>query len=153
MIDNRFRHGLSWLDEDEDEDAAKLILKAIYRCIYDEHQNSTVVRSLLEAYDQQKQHDDVDAKPLTLCGLCGDFAFAYMQQQYCEAIRPILTLYKVNNDQDGCMENFWWPESLPENYPIRRGILKSVARRMAVADAYTARELKRHYEAEKKEGT
>jgi hypothetical protein len=144
--DTQFQHGLSWLSSDEDEACASKILKAVYAAIYDENPNHDVTRCLLRAYDLQFESDYPDKpEPVTFEG---DEAWKFCRAQYMKHALPHYKRYGIKATESGLDEVFGYPESLPSNYPIRRGILVSVAKRLAASDAFHAKSIREAYKAE-----
>lgn len=138
--DSKFQHGLSWLNDSEEEKCSPKILTALYAAIYDENGDPDVVRHLLNAFDSQYALDNDEApEPTTFRG---EEAFQYLRKQYMKEAIPAYKRAGFDRDEDSLGEIFEWPSSLPYDYPIRRGILKSVAKRIAAADVSHSKALR-----------
>jgi len=142
--DSKYRHGLSWLNDDEDEACSGKIKVALYAAIYDENPNPGVVRDLMRAYDVQRDLDEDlvnDGTHEPVC-LLGEAAFKYLCARYMQHALPLMRREGIARTEDDLSEVFEWPASLPYDYPIRQSILTSVARRMAAADTLLYKSLR-----------
>jgi hypothetical protein len=140
--DSKYKHGMSWLNDEEEDACAPKILKALYAAVYDENSDDVVVQLLLRAYDLQHPLDNKGAKePKTLSG---QDAWAFMKAKWAMVFKRELGRYGIPFDDDGVenSEVFDWPSSLPYDYPVRVGILKSVGERMGRADACLTKSLR-----------
>jgi len=147
-VDARYKHGLSWLSNEDDESCSKKILRALYAAIYDENGDRDVVRSLLRAYEAQWSYDHPDKEEPK--GLKGDEALAYMRRIYMAEALPRMQREGFAKTEDDLAEVFEWPQSIPYDWEIRVGILKTVAIRLAAADLRCYKEMRQY--AQSKEG-
>jgi len=139
--DSKYQHGLSWLSNGEEDPCSRKILTALYAAIYDEESSRDVVRWLLQAYDAQwsfDNDDNDDASTTLFVTYTGQEAERYMRARWADAYKRHLDRHKIPYDDEGVdtSEAFEWPSSLPWDYPIRKGILKSIGQRMGAADAW-----------------
>jgi hypothetical protein len=137
---SRYYLPLSTFLENDSEPLRKRILELLYLSIWDDGPNTSndVTEYLLRAYEAQCKEDErnVPAK------LEGSAACEFLYNLYVERAVLERKNRKLPTDADSVAEGFEWPEALPRDYPIRIGILKTVAFRMAAADAYSFEQLR-----------
>jgi hypothetical protein len=150
--DSKYKHGLSWLNNDEDEKCSGKIKVAMYAAIYDENPDPKVVEYLMRAYDVQRDLDDDLVSDGTHEPVCftGEEAFKYLRAQYMKHALPLMKREGFARTEDDLAEVFEWPSSLPYDYPIRRAVLTSVAKRLAAADTHLYKSLRAYAETRDK---
>lgn len=146
--DSKYRHGLSYLNHEEEDPCSPKILKALYAAVYDADASEDVVRLLLRAYDLQHGIDHDDApEPKTLQGREAEL---YMRSRWLPVFKQELDRHCIAySPVDRNIENsetFEWPSALPYDYPIRVGILKSIGERMGRADAWLTKCLRDEFQ-------
>lgn len=136
--DSRFYSPIESFIEQDSDPLRKRILQLVYAAIY-EDKSADVTRSLLRAYDQQCEEDErPEAETLE-----HNAAWSYMHGVY------IKERARRGRDADAAAEEFEWPNALPTDYPLRKGIVKSVALRMAAADDWSHRQMMKAFQAER----
>jgi len=138
----RFYEPINSFIESDFDPLRKRILELVYASIYAD-ESCDVTKCLLKAYDQQCDADDLPEAQ----NLEGEAAWEYMRAIYLKRRKA------QGLREDIAAEEFEWPQALPTNYPIRKGILKSVGLRMAAADHYLRRQMHKAYLAEHPELT
>lgn len=134
---SRFYEPINSFIERDCDPLRKRILGLVYASIYAD-ESSDVTKCLLRAYDQQCDADEQPEHP----SLEGSAAWEYMRSVYLKRRKAQGLCYDIAS------EEFEWPQALPTNYPIRKGILKSVGLRMAAADHYLRRQMQQAYLSE-----
>lgn len=153
--DSKYRTGLSWLNDAEDESCSSKIKTAMYAAIYDEHGDQDVVVSLMDAYERQRGIEmEARGSEKELLYLSGDEAHVFMYETWKREFMSTLRRLDVPCDYEGVerSEIFEWPSTLPYKRPILRAVLQSVGKRMGAADAATCRAL-RDYAKQEQEST
>lgn len=136
--DSRFYSPIESFIEQDSDPLRKRILQLVYAAIY-EDRSADVTKRLLQAYDMQCEEDE---RPETE-SLDHDAAWQYMRRVYLkERVRR-------GRNAEAASEEFEWPAALPTDYPLRKGIVKSVGLRMAVADDWSFRQIVKAFQAEK----
>ena len=135
--DSRFYEPIASFVEQDSEPLRKRILALVYAAIYAD-QSSDVTRNLLRAYEAQCGEDE-QPEPETLEH---DAAYEFMANLYVKR--------RVHQGRDPvtAAEEFEWPEALPRDFPLRKGILRCVAIRMANADNWLYKKMREAYLAE-----
>ena len=136
-MSSRFYSPIESFIEQDSTPLRKRILVLVYASIY-EDQPADVTKSLMRAYDEQCSEDDQPERE-TLDHI---EAHDFMQNLY------VHRRANQGRDKDAAIEEFEWPSSLPTDYPIRKGILRCVAIRMAAADHWQFKKMQEAYLAE-----
>ena len=136
-MDTRFYSPIESYIEQDSTPLRKRVLQLVYAAIYAD-QSAEVTHHLLRAYEEQCSEDE---RP-EVESLEGDKAWEFMHNLYVRR--------RVEQGRDGVSssEEFEWPSALPTNYPVRKGILKTVALRMAAADHWLYKKMREAYLAE-----
>jgi hypothetical protein len=134
---SRFYEPLSSFIEQDSEPLRKRILHLVYASIYAD-QSPDVTRCLLRAYEAQCGEDE-QPEPETFEH---DKAYEFMANLY------VARRVHQGRDPVSSAEEFEWPEALPRDIPLRKGILRCVAIRMASADNWMYKKMREAYLAE-----
>jgi hypothetical protein len=137
---SRYYLPISSFIEEDPEPLRKRILELVYKSIWDDGPNTSddVTKCLLQAYEAQCVEDE---RPKSKT-LEGDEAYDFVHKLYVERGVIERKNRKLPADPDSVAEGFEWPDALPRDYPLRLGILKTIAVRMAAADAYQYEKLR-----------
>jgi hypothetical protein len=96
---------------------------------------SDVTRNLMRAYEAQCTEDE-QSEPETLDH---DKAYEFMANLY------VQRRVRQGRDPVTAAEEFEWPEALPRDFPLRKGILRCVAIRMTNADNWMYKKMREEY--------
>lgn len=135
----------SWVKHDEAEPCSDKIEHALYASIYDETPNKDVTRCLLRALSLQFEADyDEEVSPNELSGRdAWQFCYDLYEKRVLKS-----GLY---SERSSIMEVFGYPESLPDDFPIPKKVLRNIAARMAQCDITHAVNMKKFYQQQVKE--
>lgn len=125
-------HRLMWI-EDEDEEAG----------------DPDVVKHLILAY-LACSATEAGGERTPEC-LDHDQGYALMLKTYTEEYSRLLLRRGIKNaSEESIMEGFDWPDVMPTDINIPKGVLVSMAKRMAAYDEKTSRDIKAYYLEEEK---